>query len=128
LPGRAGAWVSRAPHQATPGWDGKPAGRFSLSVHPGILNGDAGSTAAIRIGGIPGAVWSLAVYRLDGRRARVLETADAGNAGTTVFWDGCDQENRRLPPGVYLIRLDALDPSGGNRASLVRPLVLGGIP
>ncbi|MBD3336092.1 MAG: T9SS type A sorting domain-containing protein, partial [Candidatus Eisenbacteria bacterium] len=47
----------------------------------------------------------VAVFDAQGRRVRVL-AADRLPAGLhSVAWDGCDAEGRRLPSGLYLLRV-----------------------
>jgi glycosidase len=42
-----------------------------------------------------------------GRRVRVLGPAQLGAGTQSVTWDGRDESGRRVPPGIYLVRLTA---------------------
>ncbi|MBM4117402.1 T9SS type A sorting domain-containing protein [bacterium] len=62
----------------------------------------------------------LEILDLQGRRLRLLAAAEAAGPGVerALVWDGRDEAGRRLPSGVYLVRLT----SGG--ASSTRKLLL----
>lgn len=47
----------------------------------------------------------LSVYSVDGRRIRSLESGSRSAGRHQVSWDGSDSHGRRVPPGVYFVRL-----------------------
>jgi flagellar hook assembly protein FlgD len=51
----------------------------------------------------------LAVFDLRGRRLCTLVRGEVSQGRHSVIWDGCDDEGRRLPAGVYVARLTARD-------------------
>lgn len=63
---------------------------------------------------------SLEVYDLAGRRVRTLERGALGAGPHQRAWNGTDDDGRRLPDGVYLIRLASGGRSVAARAVLLR--------
>jgi hypothetical protein len=61
----------------------------------------------------------LGVFDVTGQRVRTL--LDGAQAAGTfrVFWDGTGDDGRRLPSGLYFLRLDAGDVHAMQRAVLV---------
>ncbi|WP_397546298.1 FlgD immunoglobulin-like domain containing protein [Rhodothermus marinus] len=57
----------------------------------------------------------LEVYDLLGRSVRVLVEGPLGAGTHTFVWDGRDGRGRRLPPGLYVLRLEA----GGRTATRI---------
>jgi hypothetical protein len=49
----------------------------------------------------------LAVFSVDGRRVRTLAQGDHEAGAHVVPWDGTNEGGRRLPAGVYYVRLSA---------------------
>jgi hypothetical protein len=49
---------------------------------------------------------NISVYSISGMKVRILENhqASKGDSGN-LFWDGCDQDENKLPAGVYLIQM-----------------------
>jgi len=43
--------------------------------------------------------------RLRGFRVRTLASGDMGESAGVIDWDGKDTSGRRLPDGLYLVRL-----------------------
>jgi len=64
-------------------------------------------------------VEELAVYDATGRRVRDLAAAARGEGPHTLIWDGRDAAGRRVPSGLYWVRLRA-----GDAAPRARVLVL----
>ncbi len=48
----------------------------------------------------------LAIFDLTGRRLRTLFEGRVNPSYHSVFWDGTDERRRRLPAGVYFLKLD----------------------
>ena len=59
----------------------------------------------------------VAVYDIMGRRARTLLKQNVAPGVRSVEWDGEDDDGRRLPDGVYFVRL--LAPTGNRTLRLV---------
>ena len=63
----------------------------------------------------------VTIYDLMGRSVRHLSAYREEAAGAyTLLWDGRDDEGARVPPGVYLVRVEVHteDPSANQRSSL----------
>ena len=86
------------------------ASRLSLVAEPSVfrsrtsLNYSVGNSAKTR----------LLVFDTEGRHVRTLANGVANLSAGTVTWDGRDVRGVRLPPGVYMVVLEA----GGQRASV----------
>lgn len=52
------------------------------------------------------------VYDRAGRQVRLLASNEPAAAEGELIWDGRDQDGRPLPPGIYLVRLEAYDDDG----------------
>jgi hypothetical protein len=50
---------------------------------------------------------AVAIFAVDGRRVRKLLDEDRGVGRHVVLWDGRDDAERTVAPGVYLVRLAA---------------------
>jgi hypothetical protein len=94
------------------------AGRVhSLQVLPNpIANGEA----SIRFEMRAGTLVDLAIYDVSGRRVSTIAAAEIGSGMGIASWTGLDEANRRLAPGVYLLRLDAGDHVETKRVTVVR--------
>jgi len=78
-----------------------PAGE--LQLHAPFPN-PAGTEARIAVDGAGDPHATLAIYDLRGRRLRRWAV---GSAPTTVSWAGRDESHKRVPAGVYIVRLEA---------------------
>ena len=89
----------------------------SLEVLPNpIAHGEASIRYEVR----PGTPVDLAVYDLSGRRVSTIATNAIGSGSNVVSWTGLDAANRRLAPGVYMLRLVAGDHVESKRVTVVR--------
>lgn len=72
--------------------------------------------------GVPSGIGpvEMGVFDVQGRRLARLTPSPIGPGFHSLIWDGSGAGGRRLPPGVYLLRLQA-----GTRAAVVHKLVLG---
>lgn len=61
----------------------------------------------------------LAIYDPRGRRVRNLIDGEVAAGWVSSVWDGCDQEGRRQPAGVYLARLETSGGGVGRKLVLV---------
>jgi hypothetical protein len=101
---------------------GSATGRFPEIVGP--LPNPFSSTSVI----VAGAADVVEVFDLQGRcvkrfsRLPVVRSGD-GAMGSAIVWDGRDEEGRRLPSGVYLLRVSHRDKSG-SREEMVRKVVI----
>jgi hypothetical protein len=60
---------------------------------------------------------TIRVCDVRGETVRTFSDADVlfGEARGRVAWDGTDENGRLLPPGIYIVHLEAVDPGGGRR-------------
>ena len=72
-------------------------------------------------GGDPGGAGRVSVLDLAGRTVRLLPLPGLASGAATVTWDLRDGEGRRVPPGIYFLRVRA-----GDRARTARVLVAPG--
>ncbi|MEO0191078.1 MAG: T9SS type A sorting domain-containing protein, partial [candidate division WOR-3 bacterium] len=64
---------------------------------------------------------NLAIYDVTGRVVRTFNLASGiQEQVSSVVWDGCDDMGRRLPAGVYFVRLEAGDFKQVEKAILLR--------
>jgi hypothetical protein len=57
----------------------------------------------------------VSIFGLDGRRVRTLMNGDRGAGRHRVFWDGTDDNGRRVAAGVYFAHITAGDYSASHR-------------
>jgi hypothetical protein len=70
------------------------------------------------------ATTQVEVLTLTGRRIAILEAGRSRQAGShTILWRGTDSEGRRLPVGVYLLRVQAEDEEG-RKVQATRTMIL----
>ena len=64
----------------------------------------------------------LGLYDITGREVRVLKVPDASSAigSRRILWDGRNDQGRRVPAGVYFLKLEALGRSAVRRVVVVR--------
>ncbi len=60
----------------------------------------------------------IAIYDLAGRRVRLIESIERSMGGFTAIWDGRDDHDRVVPPGVYVLRIRA--EADGDESTVVR--------
>jgi hypothetical protein len=82
-----------------------PAIRRSLVAEPSVF----GSRTTVRLYVGRAAVARVLVFDVDGRRVRSLVSGRDNASAGAVAWDGRDDSGVRLPPGVYLVVLEAGD-------------------
>jgi hypothetical protein len=102
---------------STSGVGGSPAHpSIQLSVGPNpfaaIATIEFSLSAAARV--------EVSVFAVDGSRVARLETADYPAGTNRVLWDGTDDRGRRLPSGVYLVRLSTGAASVATRLTILR--------
>jgi plastocyanin len=84
---------------AVPG-NGNAAARFSLWTEPNPTPGEM----VIHLAG-PVSGWvRVEIIDAAGRLVRELERSGTGSGRPTMPWDGLDEQGRRVPAGVYVIR------------------------
>jgi flagellar hook assembly protein FlgD len=62
----------------------------------------------------------VSVFSVDGSRVRRVESADYPAGESRILWDGTDDGGRRLPSGVYLVRVSANFASAATRVTILR--------
>ena len=111
---RSNWFTSAAPAGATPGASnsvaGSPTGAARVAASPSPFQGETAVSYAL-----PQApAWvTLSVYDYRGRRVRRLLTGQPAGSEGTATWDGRDDGGERLPPGIYVVKLEALAARGG---------------
>lgn len=88
---------------------GIPARTLLLAPSPNPSRGDAGVSFALAHSGDV----ELAIYSVDGRRVRVLARGVFAAGSYRFTWNGADEQQRPVAPGVYFAQLVA----GGKRFS-----------
>ena len=63
---------------------------------------------------IAGGNLRLEVYDLSGQRRRAIFQGLGYSGLTSISWDGTDQSNTRLPPGMYMVHLEISTDSGSS--------------
>ena len=66
---------------------------------------------------------SAAVYDLAGRRLRVVHSGLDGSGRFGRAWDGTDDAGRRLPPGLYVVRVEVDTDTGTESRTAIVPVV-----
>ena len=108
-------WWSGGGASAAPmGAAGSP---LAFSAAPNPMSG----VTRISFATPPGAPWRLEVFDLTGRRVREVARGIGNGTASEVRWDGRDGRNRRLPQGVYWIRLTAGGMSSTSRTVILDP-------
>jgi hypothetical protein len=96
--------------------------RFQVEVKPSLRGGvqvtnfvalpSRGGSQSFQATLTAEATVSLEVTTLSGRRVRALPAQTTRAGLTTVTWDLRDESGRRVPPGIYVVTLRAVDESG----------------
>lgn len=110
--------VIYAPPQAAPAQASVPVAVGGLSAFPAGAGG-----VEICWRQTAGAVVEARLFNLSGRCLALPVPARSVAAGTArVYWPGRDAKGKRLPPGLYLLRLEAFESPGNrhNTATTVR--------
>jgi hypothetical protein len=121
----AGATPGRANSFQPP--PGPPPSSGALSFSPDPFDPDRHGALQIQIS-LPANAVSAAVivFDLRGRRLKVIYEDDVPTGYQEILWDGRDLEDRRIPPGLYIMFAEFRD-SGGTRLSVSKgTLVIAG--
>ena len=102
----SGPWVYSLPIQVQ-----TPGGSFAL-LDTGA-NPSRGGARGFRFALARAGDARLEIFDVAGRRLRTVTAGRYGAGVNQVAWDGCSDEGRLLPPGVYCVRLA----SGGRATS-----------
>jgi len=102
--GNVGPYLTLLPSGITevPG-PGAPLTVFLAPPSPNPTRG----VATLRFGLPREARVELALYDQQGRRVRSLAAGERPVGEHTIAWDGCDEDGRALPAGLYFVRLAA---------------------
>jgi hypothetical protein len=87
-----------------------------LRVQPNPVRG----TAEIVFGMEAAGMVRADVFGPDGRLVRRLDRAEETAGVKTIAWDGRDEAGRRLPTGVYLVRVSTPEGASGAKVLLAR--------
>lgn len=63
---------------------------------------------------------SLKIYNLAGQLVRTMVESSVPAGVHEVLWDGLNNEGKRVPAGVYLVRFEAGDYQAIKKAVIVR--------
>jgi hypothetical protein len=69
---------------------------------------------------------SILAFDLRGRRLKLIFNERIAAGSRELFWDGRDSEDRRLPPGLYILLAEFRDERGVRRESIKKTLVIAG--
>lgn len=67
----------------------------------------------------------IRIFDARGRLVRTLMPARLSGGADLITWDGRDNQERRLPAGIYLVLLEAVDAGGGRVTRHRAPVVIG---
>ena len=102
------------------GVDEEPAGAVSrtrlLAAEPGVFR----ARTALRFTLDAERPVSLQVHDLIGRVVRTVCASSMKRGAYSFFWDGADAQGRRVPEGVYLVRLAAGNCVSTGKLTLLR--------
>lgn len=90
-------------------------GRILATPNPAL-----GGRSRISFDAPEGTRAEVSLFDLTGRRVRAFRTRGRGAAGTEVFWNGRDTEERPVPAGVYFIRVRTRDRILASRIVVLR--------
>ena len=114
--GRAIKFTTQFGNGIEEGAAAKPGSVLSLVAAPTIASGDINIKVSVPHAGRT----RLAVYDAQGRLVRTLAATSSLLPATSLAWNGSDAYGRRLPPGVYVIRLELDGASVGHKVVLSR--------
>ena len=60
------------------------------------------------------AVVRLRVFDIKGRLVRLIAAGEPAGSCGKFIWDGYDDHRQRLPVGIYIVFLEAIDGASGN--------------
>jgi ligand-binding sensor domain-containing protein len=115
-------WISCASEGMAVIYDNPPAveerptpnaSRSTLEVFPNPFS----ASTTVRFGAPSARAGAVTIVDAAGRVVRVLR---AGQSAPSVRWDGCNEEGRRMNPGVYFARRNAASGETTARLVLVR--------
>jgi len=87
-----------------------------LSVDKKVFNPYKGQNLSFTINTMLGNRMMLRVFDAKGRLVKKLADYQTGGMDQTVIWDGTDDSYDKVPPGIYIVQLESLDPSTGTNA------------
>lgn len=113
-----GALLARAPAPAA--GPAAPGGRRAAIVFTAPAPSPAVAAARIEFTVPPGAVESVdaGIVDLAGRTVRTLAVERGANGGHGVTWDLRDRAGRRVPAGIYFLRVSAGSATGARRVAV----------
>lgn len=100
------------------------AAQATVSATAGVLNADKGEEVAISYSAPMGSQVTVRVFDLQGRSvATIYDGLSLGSSRGT--WDGRDDRGRTVPPGVYILNVQAKGRGGGDVSDASVPVVVG---
>lgn len=116
-PGRPNSMQTVPPSQRSSG---------SLGLSPDPFDPDRETLQIKIILPLDAASAAVIVFDLRGRKLKVLFDAEAPSGQKEISWDGRDMDNRRLPPGLYVMFAEFRDSSGKRKDVAKETLVIAG--
>jgi hypothetical protein len=55
---------------------------------------------------------NIKIFNSDGILIRNLFNNNLVNCEGTIYWDGCDDNNRCVSPGIYIVQTEIFDTNG----------------
>jgi hypothetical protein len=103
------------------------AGFGSLSFSPDPFDPDRHGALQIQIS-LPQNATAAAVIAFDlrGRRLKIIFDDSMATGYQEILWDGRDSDDRRLPPGLYILFAEFRDASGKRQSIAKESLVIAG--
>ncbi len=99
--------------------------RMAVAPNPFSPDGDGLDDHALIAYTLPfsDGVIRMSIYDARGRMVRILADAEPAGPEGTIVWDGLGNGGRKLPIGVYIVLMEAVEPSTG-RTDAARAVVV----
>ena len=97
-----------------------------LNVPPQPFNPYAGETINIEYGSRGGVKAILRIYNSEGKLVFTPQNLLINSSDVITYeWDGRDKNHKLLPIGLYILHLEIIDVSSGNKRTNKAPVVIG---
>ncbi|MEW6041377.1 MAG: hypothetical protein AB1633_07650, partial [Elusimicrobiota bacterium] len=96
-----------------------------MSIDKKVFNPYKKQSVSITINTVPGNRMTLRVFDTKGREVKILADYSAGGINQTLTWDGTNGSYDIVPPGIYILHLECLNPAAGTRDKVVSTVAVG---